>query len=194
MGVEMNVQPDTAQELLLAAAKRQDEGAVIALIERCQRQIVMAIEIAGVSRYSADYDDAQNLALFEIWKQFPNLRTDAAVCAWMHGIARRSTSSQVIRPAVRHRNREQRHRDHVPPNSLKSSGLSSEVAERDRLGRVLEELTEEHREILVLRYVQGHSEAEVAERLGIPVKTVSSRATRAKKAAVTVLKKMEVER
>ena len=194
MGVTMEVEPGTANQLLLAAAKRQDEGAVVAFIEECQRQIVAAIEIAGVRRYSSDFDDAQNLALFEIWKEFPNLRSDSAVWAWMHGIARRITTSRVIAPAARQRRRDQKHRDHTPFDGLELTGPGQRVAEQDRLTRVLDELSEEHREILLMRYVLGYSEAECAEQFDVAVKTISSRTVRAKRAALTAIKNMEDER
>ncbi len=193
MGVLMEAQPDTANELLLAAAKRQDEGAVIAFIDKCQRQIVAAIEIAGVRRSSADFDDAQNLALFEIWKEFPNLRSNSAVCSWMHGIARRITMSRVIAPNARQRRRDNKHRDFTPTDGLEQPGPAHRVSEQDRLGRVLALLSNEHREVLVMRFVLGYSEAECAEQLGVAVKTISSRATRAKRAAITELENMEVD-
>ena len=191
MGVIMEAEPDAANQLLIAAAKRQDEDAVIAFVEKCQRQIVAAIEIAGVRRYSSDFDDAQNLALFEIWREFPNLRSNASVCSWMHGIARRITMSRVIAPATRQRRRDKKHRDNTPADGLELTGPDQRVAEQDRLSRVLDALSEDHQEILVLRYVLGYSEAECAERLGVGVKTVSSRTVRAKRAALSAIEDME---
>lgn len=193
-GVIVEVEPDAANQLLLAAAKRQDEGAVVAFIEKCQRQIVAAIEIAGVRRYSSDFDDAQNLALFEIWKEFPNLKSDSAVCSWMHGIARRTTTSRVIAPAVRQRRRDKLHRDHTPSDGLQQAGPDQQISEQDRLSRVLGVLSEDHREILVMRYVLGYSEAECAEHFGVAVKTISSRTVRAKRAALNAIQNTEEER
>lgn len=183
--------PDTDSSVLIEAARRQDEGAVIALIERCERRIVAAIEIAGVRRYDSSFDDARNLALLEIWKQFPKLHADDAVCFWMHGIARRVTASRVVDPAVRQRKRDQRYRTHSPSGALTLDGPAEAAGDRDMLGRVLAELKTEHREVLVLRYLEGFSEIETAKLLHVPVKTVSSRTTRAKRAAMDALTALE---
>ena len=183
--------PDTDLDTLIAAAKRQDDGAVLALIERCQGRIAAAIEISGVPRYDPHFDDAQNLALFEIWKQFPQITKSDSVCFWMHGIARRVTASRVVYPLVRQRRRDERYRNHQPARVLEQSGVGNSVSDRDLLGRVLNQLTVEHREVLVLRYLEGFSEQETAALLQIPIKTVTSRTSRAKRAAMDLVNEME---
>lgn len=183
--------PDTEPSVLLAGARRQEEAAVIALIEKCERRIVAAIEIAGVRRYDSNFDDARNLALLEIWREFPKLHADDAVCFWMHGIARRVTASRIIDPLVRQRRRDERYRTHAPSGRGQQTGIADGVVGRDRLGRVLAELSVEHREVLVLRYLEGFSEEETAHLLQIPTKTVSSRTSRAKRAAINALNDLE---
>lgn len=178
---------------LVAAARAHDEDAAMTLIEHCQRRIVAAIEIAGISRYDAHFDDAQNIALMEIWKQFPSLQSDSAVCAWMHGIARRVTASRVVDPLVRQRRRDDRFRTYAGSDALVQSGSVDAISDRDMLGRVLHRLSVEHREVLVLRFVEGFSEQETAKLLGIGTKTVSSRTTRAKRAAINALNELEAD-
>jgi RNA polymerase sigma factor (sigma-70 family) len=53
------------------------------------------------------------------------------------------------------------------------------VVDRVRLRAVLRELTEEHREVIVLRYYADLSEAAIADALGVPVGTVKSRTSSA---------------
>lgn len=174
---------------LVELARQRDEDAVVALIRRCSRRIVAGIHIAGVGRHEADFDDAQNQALFEIWRRFPTLDDDDAVCGWMHRIARRTTASRIIDPAVRHRRRRERAEELVRPGV--EPGPDDAVARRALLDAVLGGLSADHREVLVLRYLEGLSEAETAERLGIGVKTVSSRTTRAKRAALDLVHEIE---
>ena len=176
---------------MLAQARRQDEDAVVSLIERCASRIVAAIEAAGVPRYAADFDDAQNQALFEIWKQFPKQRKSDAVCSWMHGIARRITASRIIDPAVRHRKRAERYGSVRPTDVSQTAGHAEQFADRDLLGRVLQELSDDHREVLVLRYLEGRSEQETATILGIAAKTVSSRTSRAKRSAMDIVNALD---
>ena len=174
---------------LVELARQRDEDAVVALIRRCSRRIVAGIRIAGVGRHEAGFDDAQNQALFEIWRRFPTLDHDDAVCGWMHRIARRTTASRIIDPAVRHRRRRERAEELTRPGI--EPGPGDAVARRALLDAVLGGLSADHREVLVLRYLEGLSEAETAERLGIGVKTVSSRTTRAKRAAMDLVHEIE---
>lgn len=165
----------------------------MALIERCASRIVAAIETAGVPRYDSSFDDAQNQALLEIWKQFPSSKKNESVCFWMYGIARRVTASRIIDPAIRQRRRDERFRSEAGDDALRVPGPGDGIADRDMLGRVLKELSTEHREVLILRFLEGFSEQEAASLLGVPVKTVSSRTTRAKRAAIDVLSRLEGE-
>ena len=178
---------------LIELARRQNEEAVMSLIERCASRIVAAIETAGVPRYDASFDDAQNQALLEIWKQFPSSKKNESVCYWMYGVARRVTASRIIDPAVRQRRRDERFRNAAGVDALRVAGPADTIASRDMLGRVLQELSVEHREVLVLRFLEGFSEQETASLLGIPVKTVSSRTSRAKRAAIDALAGLEGE-
>lgn len=178
-------------ETLVERARARDEDAAVALIEHCERRIVAGIEIAGVARYDSDFEDAQNIALFEIWQQLGRLESVDAICAWMHGIARRVTASRVIDPAVRHRRRVDKVRASSTATTAPDPGAA--FVERDLLGRVLGSLSHDHREVLVLRYLEGFSEAETAALLGIGEKTVSSRTVRAKRAAIAFLDAVDGE-
>ena len=47
---------------LVERARQHDQDAAMDLIRRCARRIAAGIEIAGVGRHEADFDDAQNQA------------------------------------------------------------------------------------------------------------------------------------
>lgn len=183
--------PQTDRASLFEAARKQNEHAVVELIEYCSARIVAGIEIAGVSRYDSSFEDAQNQALFEIWKQFPKAKRSEAVCFWMSGIARRVAASRVIDPAVRQRRRDEKFRTHRASDEGVSPGPGKSIADRDLLGRVLQELSEDHREVLVLRFLEGFSEQETATLLGTTPKTISSRTSRAKRAAINIATRLE---
>ena len=147
--------------------------------------------MAGVSRSDPDFEDAQNQALLEIWKSFPQHRQGASVCAWMLTVARGATSARIVRPKINSRNRTNRLRSLSRPESHVDVGET--VAGQDSLTHLLNALSPPHREVLLLRYLEGLSESEVAERLGTNVKTISSRTRRAKQAAIVVLNRIEAQ-
>jgi len=82
-------------------------------------------------------------------------------------LARRQTSD-------RYRNSEQRDPDRSV-NAEHPGSLLEMQEERERMQRALEALKPEHREILVMKYVQEHRYEEIAGILGIPRGTVMSR-------------------
>lgn len=69
----------------------------------------------------------------------------------------------------------------VPPSELPDEAVASgadRAAERDQLVRALALLSRRTRRIVVLRYLEGLSEREVAEDLGVSLGTVKSTASR----------------
>lgn len=69
----------------------------------------------------------------------------------------------------------------LAPESVPDPGVASDAdrhAERDRLARALETLSRRQRRVVVLRHMEGLSEREVAEALGVSVGTVKSTASR----------------
>lgn len=78
------------------------------------------------------------------------------------------------RLAVERRARQRRHGDARGP-----SDAAGEIAARDVVLRALRRLPERQRAVVVLRYYEGLSEAEVAAELGIPLGSVKSAGARA---------------
>lgn len=178
-------------EALVAAARNDDEDAVVELIRRCERIIAAGLAAAGLRPSEAFYADAQNQALLMIWQEFGSFRGDGEPCPWMYRIARRSAASRTIDPEVRARRRVERAQAATRPSDLVVGAHDEALADRDLLSQVLARLDDDDREIIVLRVIQDLSTARVAEMLFLSESGVKSRLLRARKAAAAIARHLE---
>ncbi len=115
-------------------------------------------------------EDAVQAALIAAWDDLPTLRDPARFEAWAYRL--------TVRAAVREARRLRRPRAAVRLIDL-DGGVNPDpsggMADRDEVARGFAGLTPEHRAVLVLRYYVGLTIPEIAESLGIPVGTATSR-------------------
>ncbi len=187
----LRVVGDRDHDDLIAAARRQEEDAVVELIRRCEDRIAGALVAAGLRVGDPLYADAENQALLGIWQQFPNYRGEAAPCSWMYAIARRTAASRTIDPEARERRRQDRHRATTTETDLLSEPIEPTIADRDLLDRVLARLDDQEREVLVLRLVLELTTSETAELLFLSEGGVKTRLHRAKKEALRIARQLQ---
>ena len=117
-------------------------------------------------------DDAVQEALLAIFRDLPKLRAPEAVISWASAVTAR-TAMRVERI-----DRRQRGQASTAEPEFLSSGVDFDALE---LTDVLSRLPARDHAVLVLRDLQGLSEHDVADALGVPLGTVKSRLHRARK-------------
>lgn len=168
----------------MASPKRDDgDGIDPATVRRAQRGDPRALD--AVVRALMPYlgricgaialergDDALQETLIAVTRHLPALREPAALRGWARRIAVREALRQVGA------------RDPIPldTGALAAVASTGTVETAVDIGDVLARLDPAQRAVLVLQHVEGLSEAETAEVLGIPVGTVKSRLSRARRA------------
>ena len=160
------------QRALVERARRGDHDAFAELtrasvvaLDRTARLIVRDPELAR---------DAVQDALLRAWRDLPGLRETDRFDAWI----RRLTVNACLDQARKRRRRVtevELHPFHDPPIADPMHGL----ADRDQVDRILRDLDERERAVVVLHYYLGLPLTEVAATLGIPVGTAKSRLHRA---------------
>jgi RNA polymerase sigma-70 factor (ECF subfamily) len=157
----------TAVEALVARAQRGDPDAVEQLVGDLAPylgRICASIALDGG-------EDALQEALIIIVRSLGSLREPAALRGWARTIA--------VREAVRI---ARRHSVAVDPSALETvESADSEFTGVD-VRQVLAQMPPHHRAILVLRELEGLSEAEAAQVLGVSLGTIKSRSARARDA------------
>jgi RNA polymerase sigma-70 factor (ECF subfamily) len=135
-----------------------------------------------VRRFFTDVNAALDVCQ-DVWltlcRQLPRLRAPEAFRVWLYQIAHDRVVSMLRRQA----RQEQRCEPLAGEPVAEDSGDTWETAEQAELiHHSLEALSSEHREILVLRFLEDLSLEEIAEALRLPVGTVKSRLHYARKA------------
>jgi RNA polymerase sigma-70 factor (ECF subfamily) len=122
-----------------------------------------------------DIEEAVQDTFVQAWRHREDFRADSAVFTWLYRIATNNALMRLRR----------RQLASVPIDDVTGSDVgrlsSDPLAEHpdtmvtiDRVRRALARLPEHHRIVVILRDVEGLSNAETAEILGLPVTTVKA--------------------
>jgi len=163
----------------LDRARAGDVAAFGALVRRHQEQVFRFLHRMLDAREEAK--ELTQDVFVKAWQALPGWRPEAAFSTWLLQIARNAALDQLRRrQVVRFAPLEEglEVADEAP-------GPEARYASRQRqaqLERALRRLAAEHREILLLREVEGLAYGELASVLGIAEGTVKSRLARARRA------------
>ena len=155
-----------SDEDLMAAVASGDETALAALIDRYATSVH-----AYLLRHSGNREDADDL-LQETWvrvaRSAKRFDTARRFRSWLYGIA-----TNLARDLFRRRMTSERALRDLAGQPPAASGADS--VDRGELRERIAKLPENMRAVLLLRYYEGMSEAEMAEVLDVPRGTVKSR-------------------
>lgn len=175
---------------LIASARTGDRQAFHLLVDRYAPGLYqMATLMTG------NFNDAQDLVqetLFGAYQAMQSFEGRSTVKTWLTGIMIRQ-ASLARRKAARSRMTSLEHPSTPEPVDTKST-VSGGVAQSDAkldLMTLMQGLTAEHREIIILRELQGLSYEEMAQVINQPLGTVESRLFRARLALKQLAQRSE---
>jgi RNA polymerase sigma-70 factor (ECF subfamily) len=177
--------PRTDAELL-AAARKGDAAALEALLVRYQPHLYrFGLRMCGNEQ---DAGDIAQESLISMARSLRDFRGDASVSSWLYAIARsycikkrrRSKFAPAREESLDAPGLDAIHRVADPAPSPEQAATNRELERA--LARAIDGLEPPHREVVVLRDVEGLSAPEVAKVLGISVDAVKSRLHRARAA------------
>ena len=161
---------------LICRAARGDAEAFRQLVEAYQTP---AYRLAARMCGPDSAEDVTQEAFLAAWRALPEFRGDCRFSTWLYRL--------VNNAAIDCLRREKKHRDtgDVDDLELPDGGPSpQEQAERsdtrDAVRRALDRLSPEHRQVLLLRFMQELDYGEIARALNVSEGTVKSRINRAK--------------
>ena len=163
------------RELLAAFVFRRDERAFERIVRRHGAMVYGVCR--RVLRDAHACDDAFQATFLVLAKSAGRIRRRQSLASWLHGVAHR-----VARRALVERYR--RHEQAAVMEQVIGEPELRDVEARHQqqlLDAELQALPERYREPLVLHYLEGLSNRELAERLGLSVAAVEGRLKRARK-------------
>lgn len=162
----------------IAQAKQGDADAFSHLVTAYETSVYrLALRMCGNVH---DAEEAAQEAFVSAWKGLPSFRGESKFSSWLYQLTT-NACLDLLR-------REKRHRAAVPldeQTELSSEDTPQRAAEnaelRDTLQAALQELSDDHRQIFLLRQMRQLSYDEIGALLGLEAGTVKSRLSRAKK-------------
>jgi RNA polymerase sigma-70 factor, ECF subfamily len=172
------------ERLLVLRCQTGDHAAFAALVERYSPRLRYYLR-KMLEDGKADIEDILQDIWFDVFRAAPRLADPAAFPAWLYRIARNRT-------ALRRRNKPRLSRPLVEADLAdESDDEDYATADADRVHAALNDLAPEHREVLVLRFLEEMSYEDVAQVVGCPLGTIRSRIHYAKQALRRVLERMK---
>ena len=179
-----NVERESSDNLLLARVAKHDRAALAEVYTRFQRPLFRYLfHLLGQKELA---EDVMQEVMVIVWRKAHTFRGASRAAHWIFGIAhhqafkalRRDTTASTVELDVAL---------DIPDEA---PGPEAEVLRRathDEVACALACLTPEHREALELAFFEDFSSREIAEIAGVPVGTVKSRLTYARRALKAAL-------
>lgn len=184
--------PVLEEAQLVKSAKQGDQDAFASLMTQYERPIYNLC--LRMSRKPEDAEELTQTAFLKAWRALPGFQEDASFFTWLYRLAT-NTCIDFIRQERRRNSVLQVHSldqdeqpagqipdlRHLPEETLLQNDLNK------RLIHAMEQLTTEHRDILIQREIDGLSYQEIADLLQLELGTVKSRIARARLALRQIL-------
>jgi RNA polymerase sigma-70 factor (ECF subfamily) len=174
-------------EALALAAQKGNAEAFASLVDRHKGRVYRTLyQVVG---HDQDAQDLAQEVFLRLYRSLDSFRGDAAFTTWLHRL-----TINIALDWLRARKRRPLQVPLEPPpdepdgpvRELRSDGLTPEEealrSERQRqIRQAIMDLSQDYREVVMLYHFQHLSYQQIADRLGVPVRTVETRLYRAKR-------------
>lgn len=164
------------EEQCVAQARGGDASAFEELVRTYEAPVYrLALRMCGESAA----DDVTQEAFLAAWRALPDFRGDCRFSTWLY---RLTTNAGIdwLRREKRHRSADDVTELELPDDAPSLQEQAEQSETQSAVRRALSRLSEEHRQVLLLRYMQELDYGEIAAALDVSEGTVKSRINRAK--------------
>ncbi len=180
---------------LVARFKSGDQHAFSQIVRRYQDR-VFGLCLRWLGERALAEEVAQDVFV-ALYRSLGRFRGESSLSTWIYRVSVNHCKNKRLYSSRRRRDRhepiEGRERDDAPPRELPAGGRGTEAGvEQSQAQRLvheaLEAISEEHRQVIILRDIQDLDYHEIAEILELPRGTVKSRLHRARTELARVLR------
>ncbi len=178
------------EQQLIELARAGDQSAFAQLVDRYEKPVYH--QALRLLNHPEDAADVTQEVFFKVWRALPSFQGDSSFSTWLY----RLTGNAAI--DLLRREKKRRGDASLDDDGQNWEGTLSDPAPtpeqslerqelREQVSAGLARLSEEHRQVLVLREISGLSYEEIGRILDLAPGTVKSRIARARMALVRVL-------
>jgi RNA polymerase sigma-70 factor (ECF subfamily) len=192
---------ETCERILIERSKKGDIEAFEKLVEAYQKK-VFNIALGMLNNYDDASDIAQEVFI-RVFKSIKSFKGESAFSTWLYRITTNACLDELRKSKNKTKNivsidEDIHFEDGEAARQIVDDSPSPDmIVEANELKNIvndaIEELSEEHKTVIILREIQGFSYEEIADIIKSPQGTVKSRISRARNILKDILKnKMEL--
>jgi RNA polymerase sigma factor (sigma-70 family) len=167
-------------ELFLA---QREEAAFVALLKRHGPMVLQVCHRIQGNQHDAE--DVFQATFLLLARKAGSIRKPESLASWLHGVAHRL----ALEAKAQRTRRQAYERQAAEMRSTSSVSVETWQELQETLDEALRQLPEKYRVPLLLRYLEGKTQEEVARQLGCPLGTVRSRLARGRSRLKEVLER-----
>ena len=180
--------------LLAFKASEGDDKAFEALVRKYER-LVSTCVFSVIGNNPEDVMDVSQEVFLKVYRNLSSFKGDSEFSTWLYRVAKNCALDYIRKrkpPSSSLDTSGDEGEGFDVPDTSESSNPEKSVLQAEKseiLKRSIEKLSEEHREIIILRHVNDYSYEQIAKQLDLEVGTVKSRISRAREALKKILLK-----
>jgi len=187
---------NTAEGALVRRAQAGDETAFREIVERYQSKVFSIIH--GIVRQRNDVEDIAQQVFAKVYLSIRNFDFRSSLITWIYKITVNECFDYLRKRKVRKlvyesdmSEDEVRRVENTEPATDRHAPADADLARRDYVTKLLTRVSEEERNLLMLKEVEGHSVEELAEMTGMNENTIKVKLFRARQKLVKAAQRLD---